>query len=591
MRAQVRPAPGLQSVKPRCSLVMEPWSRHLEGRVGAGRNEQHHALLIEAKGVQRYIFAAGPLRDLIGASDLVHTIATLDGDDLVGEVLAALGLTPGTDIVISRRASGAVSLHGPRETLARVRNQLRLAIMTTRPGLKLADSFGTGESPMAALDDAYRNGSGLRVNLAAGVLPLGRPPMLVAPETGMPATGQATYRGRGGAEGDTRLLDHITGPHRRRGDALQTALERGSMDGVAARFDGRPRDNRRLVYPRNFDEDDTLANPRFPWRNGSDRRIAIVHIDLSGLGEAYQQKGGRSPDGNMELARAIEAAILGAVQAANHEVLQPAAYERTIGTFVQAIVPARPLVIGGDDITVLVRADLALAFTMRALVEIETRTAADAEVGPLSAGAGIAIAGASMPFLHLNALAESLCTHAKKIAKAVPRAGGEAWPSALAFHVQTATEAEDYGQILKTLGDPTMLLRTANPYGVGARDLGRPSVDALLALAAAIAGLPGASGALRGIEAVLAEGGTARADELWRNWRRAAARRDPAGLAKVDQALKATGVDAIDEGRVSIARADRTTALFDALRLVDLGAAEARGAPAPVEPMPAEKAA
>lgn len=544
--------------------------------------DRHHAWLLEAKGVQRYIFAAGRLRDLIGASEAVHTIATLDGDDLLKKVLDALGIDQ-KNLEISRRASSALSLHGPRDTLQRVRNQMRLALMTSRPGLELVDSLGEGDCPMTALDAAYTGASGIRANAAASVLPLGRPPMLVAPETGMPAIGMVCYQGRGGAVADERLLDQITRPQRDEGDRLQKAQEAGGMDGVALRFHGQPQDNRRIVYPRNLadaerdeGETDTLANPTFPWRNESDRRIAIVHIDLSGLGELYQQKGGKSPAGNLALAQAIEGIILGAVQAANHAVLLPEAVDRTIGQFTQALVPARPLVIGGDDITVLVRADLALAFTVRALEEIECRSAKEPDVGPLSAGAGVAIVGASMPFLHANALAESLCKHAKGAAKKVDRASGQAWPSALSFHLQTATDPERYETILEKSRDSADMLHTANPYGVGVRagDLPCPSAQSLLDLARAMADLPGAFGAFRRIEGVRAEGGTAEADRLWRNWRKAAERRSKDGLKAVDDALRASGVQAIAPENVSIARPDGSTAAFDALRLIDIGAVD-----------------
>lgn len=550
--------------------------------------DSHHAWLLEAKGVQRYIFAAGPLRDLIGASELVHTIATSDGDDLLQQVLRALKAADPAfpNLTLSRRAGGALSLHGDRAALERVRNQMRLAIMTSRPGLELVDSFGEGDSPMKALEAAYHNASGIRANSAASVLPMGRPSVMVAPETGMPACDKVIYRSRGSVADDPRLLDRITGPQRLRGDRLQKEMEAGSMDGVARRFHGTPAANRQFVYPRNLSdaerqagEEDTLANPIFPWREHStDRRIAIVHIDISGLGELFQQKGGESPEGNMKLAGAIQGAILGAVQAANQAVLLPRAKDRTIGPFTQAVVPARPLVIGGDDITILVRADLVLPFTVKALEEIEVRTAADTRVGALSAGAGIAIVGASMPFLHANALAESLCKHAKKVAKAMPRGSGQAWPSALAFHLQTATDPENYDDILGKSRDPAGMVHTANPYGVGLRagDLPCPAAASLMALAEAVADLPGAFGALRRIEGVRAEGGTAEADRLWRNWRKAAERRDLKRRDAVDAALKGSGVLDISGETLSICRPDTATAAFDALRLIDIGAVDAQ---------------
>ena len=47
----------------------------------------HYAYLFECKGIQRYVFGAGRLRQVIGASDLVTNVARSDGEDMLAGAL------------------------------------------------------------------------------------------------------------------------------------------------------------------------------------------------------------------------------------------------------------------------------------------------------------------------------------------------------------------------------------------------------------------------------------------------------------------------------------------------------------------------
>src|SRR6266446_2330870 len=93
-----------------CSMASE------ETDAGVDAAGKHFAYLFEAKGIQRYILDSGPLRDLVGASDLVAGLASSDENDLIAEVLRALGVHA-EGVNFSRRAGGAFCIHGNKHTL------------------------------------------------------------------------------------------------------------------------------------------------------------------------------------------------------------------------------------------------------------------------------------------------------------------------------------------------------------------------------------------------------------------------------------------------------------------------------------------
>lgn len=523
-----------------------------------------HAYLFEAKGIQRYLFLGGKLRDVVGASDLVSGIATSNGEDWIGAVLADSNCESVEGF--SRRAGGAFCLHGPRETLVAVRRAFRMKVMRALPGLEFSDALGAGADALAAAAQARTRSGGSRANSAASVLPLGRPVFAIVPRTGLPMVGQTAY---------DDPLDRILAPQRTHADDLAHRAEQ--LDGVAARFhpEGRPG----IRYPRNLEDDgdEEPGNPQMPWRDAHDRRVGLVHADLSGLGQLYAGAGCTTAEDGLALAGAIEAALVKAAQGANADILLPHARPHSSGAF--EVAPARPLVLGGDDVTLLVRADLALPFATRLLALIEQETQELRTRFPhlklpaaLTACAGVAIARAGHPFLTMYALAESLCSHAKKAAKkdALP---GQPYASLLAFHVQTQTAEEDYARDIL----PGQRAFTGNPYRIGEHGAHLTALarwDDLTALAGAVAEVTGSANSLRRIKALLGNGRRAEANTIWH---RLFTRTDRPAKGLLDQIRAIAGAD------VTVHAVPACGALFDALELIDLGVFNA--------PLPLEQAA
>lgn len=512
------------------------------------------AYLFEAKGIQRYLFHGGKLRDAVGASDLVAHIAAAGGNDYIGEAITKLGFSD--SFRFSRRTGGAFCLHGGRDEILAVRRKFRRLLIGRLPGLEFSDAIGEGLDDQSSASAARVNLGGIRSNSAASVLPMGKPVFSIVPRTGLPMADWSR-------DGDG--LDRILAPQRKR--SSEQTLNAADLDGVAARF--HPQGDVAIRYPRNLDDDDqdTASNPLMPWRDGSDRRVGLVHADVSGLGVLFAQAGCRDAESSLNLAEAIDVALLSAVQAANQEMILPHARSHDRWGF--GVAPARPLVLGGDDMTLIVRADLALPFAARLLELIEKKTATLWSQFPelnlptaLSACAGVAISRAASPFLTLNALSESLCAYAKKAAKS-HLVEGQPYASMLAFHVQQQTAEEEYERDIF----PGCKQFTGNPYQVGGYANGgaKFSWKELVNLAQAISGFDGSANSLRRIKALLGNGRAAEAKDVWhRLFTRAYTLHQPAKRL----------LDAV--GSVAKIEADVHTipdcgVLFDALELIDLG--------------------
>jgi hypothetical protein len=493
-----------------------------------------YAYLFEAKGIQRYILDSGPLRDLVGASDLVAGLTASDGDDLLAAVLKRVELSDGK---LSRRAGGSFMAHAAsREPLLHLRALWRLTASLRCPGLEMSDVLLDGatalscEDDVAALNRAYDLGSAVRFNTAAELPPTGHPLTDFNPRTGR----LTTWRYKYGA--DTVNVDVLTEAHRERAEAL-----RDNLDGVAKRFlpVGVTKDPAGLAYafPRNLELKDRerADNPLFPFRQRSggprgddpDRRVAVIHADISSLGQIFRTiaTGAENIAAVRKAASAIEEMLTESARAAVADCLLPFADVRT--GIARAVIPARPIVLGGDDVGVIVRADLALPFTRRLLKELEERSVAvmTNASGPkitlpshLSACAGIAVVNAGQPFLMSSALAESLCKFAKKTAKTVRTGAVGPYPSLIAFHNAQSTLREEYDDIRhRELEWRPGHLLTGNPYNATGTGSGS-SLDDLIAVARELADAPGTGKLVEAARLLFAD--PDRAGAAWTRWRK-----------------------------------------------------------------------
>lgn len=467
----------------------------------------YYSYLFEAKSIQRYILDSGRLADLIGASDLVADLCSSDEDDLLAEVMVA---TKTSDLEPSRRAGAAFCLHAQEAApLNRLRALWRLALGLRAPGMAYTDTGPVeGANDMAALSAAYGAQPGLRENDAAFLLPTGGPMAAFSPRTGRVAVEKVKKKGEAPI-----LLDAVTAVQHAHGKALI-----GKVDRLAKAF--LPEDAEAAegyLFPRHFEPDEANAqNPAFAFGGAQDQRVAVIHADISGLGQTFRAiTASACLAGEVfAVAAAIEAAIVRAARKAAGEQLLPFAaktgdkgFDRLFGKGCapegKKVVPARPVLLGGDDITIIARADLAIGFTRKLLDEIEAETAKafhdlrknhghlDLPEAGLTACAGVAVVSAGHPFAAANGMAEGMCTQAKGVAK---HGRSAPYPACLTFAVITSTIDEDFRDDYREREQKTAdgCYLNARTYLVsGAKEVPVARLANLVELARALAAAPG----------------------------------------------------------------------------------------------------
>lgn len=523
-----------------------------------------YAYMFEAKGIQRYIFQSGKLRDIVGGSELIARIA--NGDQANTDAIGSLCNNSNIKVSFSRRAGGAFCAHSEsRETLVRLRTLWRFAMLTDYPGLEFIDAIESADKELDAMRACFRAAGGIRNNYVSDVAGLGRPISLIAPLTGRPAVETKTYGD------DAVLIDAIGAPQRNFADTKK-------LTHVAARFVDQVDE---VTFPLNFEDDATVdTRASFPFRNADDHRIALVHADLSGLGELFREMGKNFvyPSDNLKLAGDIERAIIAAAKAACKDWVLPYGVENfaeSSGESAKSL-PARPVLLGGDDITIIVRADIAVPFTKFLLEQIEVHCDGIGKAKgqkALSACAGIAIVGRGTPFLTASALAEDLCNHAKALVKqrSISIDGREGFASALSFHVYQHTALDSYESKiapneLDAEGNPF----SGNPWIVGKRaesfdeEQHRSRADQLLLLASALAGVHGGHNRIREIKSLLSDSNH-QARNAWRRWWEIGRQKQTSAMEQFAAALGHANAGVAPE------LPNGSSGLFDAMMLVDLG--------------------
>jgi hypothetical protein len=223
------------------------------------------------------------------------------------------------------------------------------------------------------------------------------------------------------------------------------------------------------------------ADVEFDWQDDLEKmledrdrkRLALRHLDGNDLGAFFGQAAGEDAPRDLagflaknrdmaELSRSIgeanQASFRLGLAAAAQADPDRAKSERVYRT------PFRPLVMGGDDLTALVRADLAFDFVGAFVAAYEAFT--KEKLGrPLSLGLGLVIMPARYPFLKAYRLAEELCANAKRFTQNAPE--GQR-PSSLDYLVLTSEVEGDLAALRRrtaTAADGSLL--TAKPFELG----------------------------------------------------------------------------------------------------------------------------
>ena len=473
-----------------------------------------HAYLFEAKSIQSYIFATNKLREIVGGSELVEQLTS--GTGLVMTTLKTLGLDK--DIQFSRCGGAAFyAFSSTKEKLERLSAVWPLVFRQYAPDMEFIHASGEGDSEREAFENAHAQ------MLADRNRPKVRIPQANVYTKRFPRTGEpVVYR----KYRSIQPQDLVT----------SRKLDFVKHEGLVSRVSDKSTSSQ---WPINLTPEVGQDEKNFPFK-GSSQVIGLVHADGNGLGQLLMnlKDSTKADDGGTvklsdkdyvevfkAVSEAIQTATEDAASLAVKEVLEPNKAQASAG-IAEALYPARPIVLGGDDLTMIVRADLALPFTQAflqafektsrtELKEVKGKDACKAlqDVIPdyLTACAGIAYAKSSQPFSLLNNLAEGLCKQEKSVSKlhkvkAYETSETHVIPSSISFYRVTSALVDDYKSILEnelTFGN-TQLSRTCYMLTEDERlPTHLPILPDLLALQALLQKAEGLRGGLRQVLGML----------------------------------------------------------------------------------------
>lgn len=176
--------------------------------------------------------------------------------------------------------------------------------------------------------------------------------------------------------------------------------------------------------------------------------LAIIHIDGNGLGQVVQAIGTQK-DQFKKFSEQLEEITIGAAQSAFHTLKIKYGFSSSI--------PLRPIVLSGDDHTLICRADLAIEYVDAYFRAFESGTSKLSGIlseggltfNHLTACAGIAFVKSSYPFHYGYHLAEKLCERAKRDAKLEKHKLNGLPQSCLMFHKVQDSFIESYEAIVE----------------------------------------------------------------------------------------------------------------------------------------------
>lgn len=361
------------------------------------------------QGIQGFIFQTNELKDIVGASELVDMICTSAFDELI----SSQGTQENSSSIV--RAAGNIKYIFDDEKLcAKVVREFPGKVQNMAPGITVSQAVVEYNENDKFEDAVDRLESRLRIQRnypmrsnTWGMLGVRR-----SRKTGLPAV----------EEKQGEYLDLST----------KCKRDKNNLFHVCKKAFGKERiDRNKLAF------DVSELTKKNNW-------IAIIHADGNGLGKVIQ-KIGKDEKKLAEFSRTLD------------ELTRAAAVESYKATVDEdkldkdEKIPLRPVILSGDDLTVIIRGDLAMQYTETFLRSFERLTKEKMcglvkEGKGLTACAGIAYIKSSYPFYYGYELAEMLCARAKKKAKEIDE---NLAPSCLMFHKVQDSFVEDYEEIVK----------------------------------------------------------------------------------------------------------------------------------------------
>lgn len=374
------------------------------------------------QGIQSFIFQTNALREIAGASELVEQICT----DLFKQNVSRFE----EENAIVTAAGNIKYVFTDEEQCKALVRKFPKTVMEFAPGITISQAVVAvdGEIKKEHIDELERR---LRIQRNTPLRPFDVALMSMnrSRKTGLPAVEEKTIKG------ENTIFDAGT----------KAKVETKSRRVLTALL-GEVDDSR---IPWNMEDIPKTLSVNYSW-------LAVIHADGNNMGLALQRLAeavhGKTEKDFIKVFRQFSLNLDKATQEAARE-----AYNKVYKHEKKAKIPFRPIVIGGDDLTLVCRGDLALEFTKHFLEYFKEKTKENFSELPvkinflkdgLTACAGIAYIKESYPFHYGYQLAETLCGEAKKAAKD-GLTDTETTPSCLMFHKVQDSFVEEFAEIRK----------------------------------------------------------------------------------------------------------------------------------------------
>lgn len=404
------------------------------------------ALLLDTVSIQSYIFSSNRLRENLGASHLVKSIYL----EHINKTLKELWPEE-YDMESWRDRSAGSSLAGKRVEagfigggkallLFRDEKDARLFLRTwsrdllvTAPGLSTAVALDPGFRP----DDKWfsRDLERLFARLAANK-------NRHMPVTTVAASGITSICPWTGFTVEGAVPKGVAGP-------VEIPVSSVSLARVKAAEEEETQLNRDFAALLGQEFAFTRVLDKLGQKKDEDSHIAIVHADANGMGERFREC--RTLGEYRGLALQVESQTrLAFGRLLEHVCTQVLPYmKRNSEAFALAerdkrtILPIRPLILGGDDVTFVCEGRLGVYLAGKMLEYWEESSIDTPGAGsqPIHACAGIALVKSKYPFYRAYQWAEELCSLAKRQARQTP---GSSW---LDFYIHYGANSGDVESI------------------------------------------------------------------------------------------------------------------------------------------------
>ncbi|RDD30897.1 hypothetical protein CR161_09400 [Prosthecochloris sp. ZM] len=419
---------------------------------------------IDILGVQRFVFSSNRLQDVVGGSFLVHWATAADG--------ALRDLVSGGNILLA--AGGNAILEFSAIDKARVfAARYSRRIYDKAPGLEVVIRHRNYESGglAQALQDVQIDLAKMKKDRLPSVPLLGLSVTASCAETGLPATefNPSDSKPQDTAQG---ILSDNIWMRREQSELVKGYWQEFLKDGQDSQFD----------FPSELDQ---LGRDK-----GDTSLIGVVHVDGNGVGQKIKDwlsaqvdekkddeivgkdyhKWSHSIDQlGQKALQAVVDRIVQSVDKSKFEEKAPLCgtperlgfklnKEKKSGKW---MLPLRPVLLGGDDLTFICDGRIALDLAKTALGVFEGSDIP--HLGSISASAGVAIVGVHFPFARAYELAEKLCSSAKQKLKETTSSG-----CALDWHIGIARPGKTVNDIRKKHYQSNGTSRlTCRPYILG----------------------------------------------------------------------------------------------------------------------------